>query len=106
MMALVVISLMYSHLVTDFDVSLPPVIRVLYSRELTPNPVDVTEYSLPWWKSGEGNQFEYHREQWRFNLLFTSFSAPGTYTVSVQPGSDYLIEPTCTGTFVVEDRLF
>ena len=94
-----------NNLVTDADLAQPPVIQVDFSSVITPNPVDVTEYSLPWWKSSEGNQFEFNNNQWKFNLLFSGLSAPsapGTYTVSIQPGSEYLIEPTCTGTFVVE----
>jgi hypothetical protein len=54
--------------------------------------------------SSVGNLFSYDPTTltWQFNLSSSPFTALGTYTVTVNSGdaSQYLVSPTCTGTFV------
>jgi hypothetical protein len=44
--------------------------------------------------------------KWQYNLKASSLTVPGSYrllyTVTMEPGDDYVILPTCTGTFVIE----
>ena len=67
--------------------------------------LDVTSESLPAGQGTEGNQFVFTSEgKWQFNLKTTNYSALGTYTISIITGnsSEYIINPSCTATFVIE----
>ncbi len=90
--------------VTDLDMSAPPVIQVWYEYGM-PDADDVTGEALPAGQSSEGNQFFFDSDQrWHYNLKTKNYSALGTYTVLMDSGdaSEYVIEPTCTGQFVVK----
>ena len=41
---------------------------------------------------------------WRFNLKIKNYTARGTYEVSMVSGDsdEYVIDPTCTGSFVID----
>lgn len=78
----------------------PPVIQVTYAP-VSGTPVDVTAFAVPAGLGTPGNQFVYADGKWQFNLLTKSYAAAGTYTVSMVSGDSYLIEPACTGSFVI-----
>jgi hypothetical protein len=83
----------------------PPVIDVLFTPAAS-MVGEVASQLLPIGQASEGNQFAYDADsgQWWFNLSTKMYTAPGTYTVSMQSGdsSKYRISPQCTGTFVRE----
>lgn len=90
-------------LVTNLDIGASPVIQVWYEYG-TPDADDVTDEALPAGQSSEGNQFFFDSDQrWHYNLKTKDYSAAGTYTVLMDSGdaSEYVIDPTCTGQFVV-----
>jgi hypothetical protein len=88
--------------VTDLELGAArPVIQVLYSAG-TQSAIDVTEFSLPAGQSTSGNQFVFSEGKWHYNLLTKDFTAPGVYTVTMGPGGDYVIEPTCIGSFLLK----
>ncbi|GAH23316.1 unnamed protein product, partial [marine sediment metagenome] len=43
-------------------------------------------------------------QRWHYNLKTRDYSASGTYTVLVDTGdaSEYLVDPTCVGEFVIK----
>jgi hypothetical protein len=90
--------------ITDADIASPPVLQVLYnSGVIVAN--DVTADALPAGQASIGNQFVFTNDgKWGFNLGTWYYTAPGTYTISVASGdaTEYVINPTCTATFVVE----
>ncbi len=96
----------FEFLVTDMDVVSPPVLQVIFSSALGDPPIDVTEDALPAGQSSEGNIFSYDfgSEQWRYNLKTTNYSASGSYTIRLVSGDDdeYIVEPACETTFVIE----
>lgn len=89
--------------INDTNIPEVPVLQVLFS-DGTSAATDVTSESLPAGNSTEGNQFEYRDGHWQFNLLTRNFSAPGTYSVSLESGdsTQYVVDPLCLGTFVIE----
>ena len=89
---------------TDADIIAPPVIQVMYDSGEEGDAVDVTDNALSAGHGTEGNEFEFTGSNWQFNLKTKDYSAPGTYTVTMVSGNEgeYVIEPTCTATFVIE----
>jgi hypothetical protein len=88
--------------VTDSEIGdVPPVIQIIY-QAATGQADDVTDEALPVGLGTPGNQFEFNGEKWQYNLKITNqnFTAPGIYTVTMVPGDDYVIEPTCQGHFL------
>lgn len=65
---------------------------------------DPADTYLPAGQGDEGNQFVFTDSKWQFNLQTVNFSGPGTYTIKAISGDpdEYLIDPTCTATFVIE----
>jgi hypothetical protein len=91
-------------LIIDADIAAPPVLQVLYDSGVGAAK-DVTGNALPALRVTIGNQFFFTKTgKWNFNLGAWHYSAPGTYTISVVSGdeTEYVINPTCTATFVVE----
>ncbi len=92
--------------ITDTNIVSLPVIQVLFDSELGESPVDVTGDAFPEGHGTDGNQFEFDTstEKWQFNLKTKNYDASGAYTITVDSGDDfeYVIDPTCTATFVVE----
>ena len=90
--------------ITDADIAARPVLQVRFdSGGGVAN--DVTADALPAGVVTKGNQFAFTNDgKWGFNLGTWNYTAPGTYTISVASGdeTEYLINPTCTATFVVE----
>jgi len=89
--------------IIDLDIVSPPVIQVLFDSGME-LAVDVTDDALPAGQGTDGNQFEFGTDKWQFNLKTKNYTAEGTYTVSIVSGDDseYTINPTCVGTFVIE----
>jgi hypothetical protein len=89
--------------IIDLDIVSPPVIQVLFDSPIEAS-VDVTDDALPAGKGTDGNQFEFGTDKWQFNLKTKNYTAEGTYTVLMVSGNDseYTIDPTCVGTFVIE----
>jgi hypothetical protein len=90
--------------ITDADIASPPVLQVLYDSGVIVAD-DVTADVLPAGVVTRGNQFIFTNDgKWGFNLGTWYYTAPGTYTISVASGdaTEYVINPTCTATFVVE----
>jgi hypothetical protein len=91
-------------LITDADIAAPPVLQVLYDS-VVGGANDVTAYALPAGLVTRGNQFLFTNDgKWEFHLGTWNYTAPGAYTISVASGdtTEYVINPTCTATFVVE----
>jgi hypothetical protein len=90
--------------ITDADIASPPVLQVLYdSGVIVAN--EVTADALPAGQASIGNQFVFTNDgKWEFHLGTWNYTAPGAYTISVASGdtTEYVINPTCTATFVVE----
>ena len=69
------------------------------------DPVDVTDDALSAGQGTDGNQFVFNDEdKWQFNLKIKNYDAPGTYTITMVSGDDseYVIDPTCEASFVIE----
>jgi len=91
------------YLLTDADISAPPVIQVMWNSATAGAAIDVTDDALSAGKGTEGNQFEFRDGKWQFNLKTKNYTAPGTYTVTMTSGDMcYVIESTCTATFKIE----
>ncbi len=91
--------------ITDLDLIAPPVIQVLFHSGTQP-AVDVSTQALSARQGTKGNQFEFSGDKWQFNLITKNYTAVGTYTVTMVSGdvSEYVIDPTCVATFVIEDE--
>jgi hypothetical protein len=89
--------------IDDGMVTAHPVIQVTYQSGVNP-AVDVTDDALTG-AGTEGNQFKFIDNRWRFNLLTKNYTAPGTYTIQMVSGdgSEYVITPSCIGTFVINN---
>lgn len=91
--------------VTAGLLSAPPLVELLYTPEEGAEPIDVTAFVAPAGRSDRGQAFRPAGEgKWIFNLKTKKFLPPGTYTVLMGSGdgTGYVVEPTCTGTFVIE----
>jgi hypothetical protein len=86
------------------DLVSQPVIQVIFDDAMVPMAVDVTNDALSNGKGTDGNEFELSGDKWHFNLRTKNHSALGTYTSTMQSGdeSEYVIDPTCSGIFVIE----
>ena len=97
----------FEVVLTDLDLLSPPVVQVLFDSGVPGDtPVDVTDDALPSGQSSDGNVFSFDdsTDRWKYNLKTKNYDAPGTYTITMESGdeSEYLVDPTCTATFVVE----
>jgi hypothetical protein len=93
------------YAVTDADIAAAPVIQVLYESTPGANPEDVTDEALSAGMGTDGNQCVWTEDgKWQFNLKTSNYTAPGTYTVTMQSGdnSEYVIDPTCESQFVIK----
>ena len=90
-------------LITDVDITSPPVIQVLFTPQGALTPIDVTDDALPAGQGTDGNQFEFSNGKWRFNLKTQNYSAAGTYIIEIISGneSEYTID-SCVAEFVIE----
>jgi len=88
---------------TDLELTVPPVLQVMFQSDPGGTPVDVTGDALPAGHGTDGNEFEYNLadQLWQYNLKTKDYSAAGTYTITMVSGDDaeYVIEPTCEATF-------
>ena len=91
--------------ITDADLEYPPVLAsASFAGGAIPSEV-ATVGGLPPSQATDGNQFEFIGGRWCFNLKVKDhYSGPGTYTFEMVSGNqeEYVIEPTCTVTIVVE----
>jgi len=88
--------------VTDVDVTAPPLVEIDFTGGYPTEPPG--EDFLPAGQGDEGNQFVFTGSRWQFNLQTKNFSGSGTYTIRAVSGdpSEYLIDPTCIATFLIE----
>ncbi len=89
--------------INDLNITAPPVIQVIF-KVGTPAATDVTGDAVPAGAGTDGNQFEFLDSKWHFNLKTKNYTAPGAYTTTMESGDDgeYLVDPTCTGLFVIK----
>ena len=91
--------------ITDTDLNTDPVIQVLFTSYGEITAEDVSDEVLPAGHGTDGNEFEFTDDGiWQFNLKSKNYSASGEYVVTVVSGDDseYLIDPTCISSFVVQ----
>ena len=82
-----------------------PAVQLLYASEAGAEPIDVTSAVAPAGRSNRGLAFRSTSEGMLiYNLKTKKNFPPGTYTVLMGSGegTGYVVEPTCTGTFVIE----
>jgi hypothetical protein len=91
-----------NQLINDLNIAAPPVIQVIFHNGSTPSE-DVTGDALSAGAGTDGNQFEFLDGKWQFNLKTSNYSATGTYTITMESGDtdEYLVNPPCTGSFVI-----
>jgi sugar lactone lactonase YvrE len=90
--------------IADVDIGdLLPCINVVRNAGIS-DAQDVTSEALPAGQGTDGNEFIYNDGKWCYNLKTKNFSSPGTYTVTMESPDTaiYVIDPTCTVTFVIE----
>jgi hypothetical protein len=90
---------------SDSTLVASPVIQVLFTPLSGGVPIDVSSDAVPVGLGTEGNEFVFTPdEKWQFNLKTENYSAPGTYQVTMVSGdlTEYVIEPACGATFVIE----
>jgi len=86
--------------VTGQDIFSPPVVDVMFDGY----EEDVVPEELPFVGLGDdGNRFIFAHNKWQFWLSTREFGATGTYYVTVSTGdeAEYVVDPTCTGTFTI-----
>jgi hypothetical protein len=92
--------------VTDSTISAPPVVQVTYTPGMGGEPTDISDDTVGVGLGTVGNQFVFtDDEKWQYNLKLgknSTFSAPGTYKVTMATGDSYVIIPTCEAYFVIE----
>ena len=85
-------------------ITAPPVLQVTYQSATEDDPTDVSNEAFPAGWGTDGNEFEYNLADqiWQYNLKTKNYSAAGTYTITMVSGDDseYIIDPTCTATFL------
>ena len=88
--------------IDDIGIAAPPVIQVIFQDGILPAE-NVSSEALPAGAGTDGNQFEFLDGKWQFNLKTRNYNAAGTYTVTIESGDtdEYLFDPTCEGTFVI-----
>ena len=90
---------------TDVDIITLPVLQVLYNSETGGDLIDVTDDALSAGEGTEGNQFVFTDEgKWQFNLKTKTYTAAGTYNITISTGDDseYVIDPTCQASFIIK----
>ena len=89
-------------LVDNSGIFAPPVIQVTYD-DYDGDATDVSDDVVSAGAGTDGNQFEFENGKWQLNLKVKDFTAPGTYTVTMESGNnaEYQIDPTCTSQFVI-----
>jgi len=95
-----------TNVITDLDVSAPPVVNVLFSPTPPDGGGDVTAQLLPLGQANEDNIFRYDdiTQTWIYNLGTKPFVASGTYEVFAVAGDgSYEIDDSCTGTFIRQE---
>ena len=93
------------NIIIGTDIASPPVLHVVMVNAGGSTATDVTDIALSAGKRTAGNQFVFTSNgTWQFNLMTKNYTTPGTYTVSILTGNifEYVINPTCTATFVIE----
>ena len=92
------------NLITDADITAPPVIQVIYTSTGGGSPTDVTDDAVPAGQGTDGNQFAFNIDKWQFNLKTKNYTVAGIYTVTMVSGDDaeYVVDPNCIATFAVE----
>jgi hypothetical protein len=93
--------------VTRKVLTAPPLVELLYDDNPsdTLDPIDVTDFVAHPGRCNKGQAFRPERRgKWMYNLKTKKSLPPGTYTVQIESGNgtEYVIDPTCTGTFVIE----
>lgn len=85
---------------SDADIA-APVVEVTFDAGTGPEPVLVEALAVG--LGDDGNQFVFTEEgKWQFNLSTKPYTAPGTYMVSMKPGSpEYRLNPACSVQFVI-----
>ena len=94
-------------LVTDYDLSVPPVINVIFEGATYGDGLTDDAALESVGSANDGNEFTYNAAEqvWQYNLSTKQFSSPGTYTVTVRSGDEreYKIDTegdtVCTQTF-------
>jgi hypothetical protein len=89
---------------TDADLVAPPVVQVVLDGA-GEGEGDYAEDVLPAGKGSEGNQFVFTDEGvWQFNLKTSRFTAPGTYTITMESGDPeaYTLDSQCEAKFVIQ----
>lgn len=94
------------YIVTDFNITAPPVINVLFDGTTPYGDGTDSEELLPVGSANEDNLFRYDPDtgQWIYNLGTKQFGAAGTYKVTVASGDEleYTIatpDGACSQTF-------
>jgi N-acetylneuraminic acid mutarotase len=94
-----------TQLMTDANITAPPVIQVTYQSAPDASAVDVTDDAYPAGMGTDGNAFEYNiaDDAWQFNLKTKNYTASGTYTITMKSGdeTEYLVD-TCEAQFVIK----
>jgi len=91
--------------ITDTDITALPVVQVHYDSAVGGDPIDVSNELLPAGFGTDSNQFVFTDEgKWQLNLKTKNYTAPGTYSVSMETGnsSEYTITPPCSVDFIVK----
>lgn len=92
--------------INNFGITAPPAIQVLFVAAMADDAIDVTNEALSAGAGTEGNQFQFEFliDKWQFNLKTKNYSAPGTYTITMESGDtgEYLVDPTCSASFIIE----
>lgn len=90
---------------TDADLVAPPVVQVVLAPTVENSDPVTADDVLPAGKGSEGNQFVFTDEGvWQFNLKTSGFTAPGTYTITMESGDSetYYFSQQCNAEFVIE----
>jgi hypothetical protein len=82
----------------------PPVINVNFDAGTKGAPEAFTHTAAPPSPGADGNQFVFADGVWQYHLKTASFTAPGTYYVTMASGGPYTINPTCRGAFIRLER--
>ncbi len=91
-----------NNLITDEDVSAPPVVNVIHDTGAEPIP-DYNPELVPPGLSDDENKFRFDPIEglWIINLATKQFTASGQYTVTAVEGdSTYVIDSSCIGIFI------
>lgn len=89
----------------DSDLQSLPVVQVVYEAGDGSDAVDVSADALSVGNGSAGNRFEYmNNGRWQFNLKTRDYSASGQYLVTAVSGdaSEYVIDPSCVGSFAID----